>query len=105
MQLSPTLGHAFVASLDKSKLDLDDSERVLDLGTDSGFERLKLLRDAIFGRVSQCASLSRSHGNVPGGFGLGAPLGPTVASVCKDGVLFSSEKFFNGVEVVHMLVV
>lgn len=102
MQLSPVLGHAFVASLDKSKLDLDDPERMLDLGTDSGFERLKLLRDAIFGRVSQRASLSRPHGNVPGGFGLGAPLDPTVASICKDGVLFSGEKFFNRVEVVHI---
>ena len=34
MQLSAVLSHAFVASLDKSKLDLDDSERVLDLGTE-----------------------------------------------------------------------
>ena len=64
MQLSPILGHAFVASLDKSKLDLDDSERVLDLGTDSGFARLKLIGDAVLGRVSQCASLSRSHCNM-----------------------------------------
>jgi hypothetical protein len=87
MQLSAVLSHAFVASLDKSKLDLDDSERVLDLGTNFGFERLKLIRNAIFCRVSQRASLSRPHRNVPGGFGLGAPLGPTVASICKDGVL------------------
>jgi len=95
MQLSSVLGNTLVSGLDKSKLDLDDSERVLDLGTDPGFERLKLIGDAIFGRVSQCASLSRPHGNVPGGFGLGAPLGPTVASICKDGVLFSGEKFFD----------
>ena len=59
MQLSPILVHAFVASLDKSKLDLDNSERVLDLGTDFGFERLKLIGDSIFCRVSQCASLPR----------------------------------------------
>jgi hypothetical protein len=34
MQLSPVLSHAAVSGLDKSKLDLDDSKRVLDLGTD-----------------------------------------------------------------------
>jgi hypothetical protein len=61
MQLSTVLSHASVSGFDKSKLDLDDSERVLDLGTDSGFERLKLLRDAILGRVSRC----RSHSKVP----------------------------------------
>ena len=34
MELSAILGHASVSSLDKSKLDLDDSERMLDLCTD-----------------------------------------------------------------------
>jgi hypothetical protein len=43
MQLSSVLCHAFVSVLDKSKLDLDDSERMLDLGSDTGFERLKLI--------------------------------------------------------------
>ena len=74
MQLSSVLGHSAVPGLDKFKLALDDSERVLDFGKDSGFERLKLIGDAIFGR----------------------------ASIGKDGVLFSGEKFFNGVEVVHI---
>lgn len=96
MQLSLVLSHAAVPGLDKSKLDLDDSERVLDFGTDSGFERLKLLGDAISGRVSQNTSFARSHGNVPGGPGLRASLGPTVASIRKDGVLFSSEKLRQG---------
>ena len=102
MQLIAVLGHASVSGLDKSKLDLYDSERVLDLGTDSGFERLKLLRDAILARVSQNRSFARSHSNMPGGFRLGAPLGPTVASICKDGVLFSGEKLFNRRKVVHI---
>ena len=59
MQLSAVLGHASVSGLDKSKLDLDDSKRVLDLRSDSGFERLKLIGDAVLGGVSQCASPSR----------------------------------------------
>ena len=81
MQLSAVFSHASVSGLDKSKLDLDDSERVLDLGTDSGFERLKLIGDVIFGRVSQCASLSRSHSNMLSRLGLGSTLGPTVTSI------------------------
>jgi|GEM_PF-1247168 len=102
MQLSAVLSHAAVSGLDKSKLDLNDSERVLDLGTDSGLERLKPIGDAVLGGVSQRASPSRPHGNVPGGFGLGAPLDPTVASICKDGVLFSGEKFFDRRKVVYI---
>ena len=49
MQLSAILGHASVSGLDKSELDLDDPKRVLDLRPDSGFERLKLIRDAVLG--------------------------------------------------------
>ena len=52
MQLSLVLGHSLVSDLDKRKLYLDDSERMLDLGTDSGFKRLNLIGAAIFGRVS-----------------------------------------------------
>ena len=92
MQLSAVLGHASVSGLDKSKLDLDDSERVLDLGADSGFECLKLICDAVLGRLRQCASLSRSHGNMPSRLGLSSPLCPTVTSIRKDGGLFAGIK-------------
>ena len=105
MQLSAILGHASVSGLDKSELDLDDPKRVLDLRPDSGFERLKLIRDAVLGRVSECgecASLPRSHGNMPSRLGLGSPLGPTEASIREGGVFFSGEKFFNRRKVVHI---
>jgi len=48
MQLRQILGHTFVASVDKSRLDLDDSGRVLDVGTDSSYGRLKLIGDGVF---------------------------------------------------------
>ena len=75
---------------------------MLDLSSDSGFKRLKLIGDAIFGRVSQCASFTRPHGNMPSRLGLSSPLGPTVASIRKDGVLFPGEKFFDRRKVVHI---
>ena len=76
MQLSAVLGHASVSGLDKSKLDLDDSKRVLDLRPDLSFQGFELIGNSVFGRVSQNTSFPRSHCNVPGGLGLGAPLGP-----------------------------
>jgi hypothetical protein len=65
MQLSAVFSHASVSGLDKSKLEVDDPERVLDLAADSRFERLKRIGDAVLGRFSQCASLSRSHNRDP----------------------------------------
>jgi len=41
MQLSAVLGHALVSDLDKSKLDIDDLEQILDLGTELGFQGFK----------------------------------------------------------------
>jgi len=52
MQLRPILGHTVVASVDKSRLDLDDSEREFDRGTNSSFGRLKLIGGGVFWAVS-----------------------------------------------------
>ena len=41
MQLSAVLGHALVSDLDKSKLDIDDSEQILDLDTELGCQGFK----------------------------------------------------------------
>jgi hypothetical protein len=75
---------------------------MLDLCTDLSFQGFELIGNSVFGRVSQNTSFARSHGNMSGGLGLGAPLGPTVTSIRKDGSLFASEKFFNRCKVVHI---
>ena len=102
MQLGAVLSHASVSGLDKSKLDLDDSERVLDLGTDLSFQGFELIGDAVLRRLSQCASLSGSHCNMLSRLGLSSSFGATVARIRKDGALLAGDKFFNGVEVMHI---
>ncbi len=102
MQLSTVLSYASLSGLDKSKLDLNDSERMLDFGLDLGFQGFGLIGNSVFGRVGQNTSFTRSHGNVPGGLALGAPLGPAVTSISKDGALVFGEKFFDRGEVMHV---
>jgi hypothetical protein len=74
-----------LSSLDKFKLDLDDSEQRLDLGADLSLLVSSLLVILSLGRVSQnTSSFAGSHGNMPSGLSLEAPLGPTVTSTSKD---------------------
>jgi hypothetical protein len=83
MQLSSVLGHASVSGLDKSKLDPDDSEQMLDLGADLSFQSFKLIGDSVFGRVSRNLSFAGSHGNVSRAPGLRASLCPTVTRISE----------------------
>lgn len=71
MKLSAVLSHASLSGPDKSKLDFDYSERMLDLGTDLSIQGFELIGNSVFGRLSQSTSFAKSHGNVPGGHASG----------------------------------
>jgi hypothetical protein len=52
MQFSSGFHHDIVSGLDQFKPDLDDSEWMLDLGADLGFQGFELIGDSVCGRAS-----------------------------------------------------
>ena len=67
-ELRRVLGQASVANFGVTKLALDNPKRVLNLGTDAGFELFDLVQYGTHRALFiQCPTFARSHCNMPAG--------------------------------------